>query len=115
MELIKVRHVSHSVYKKPKDVKMSDWASFWKDRVDELDKVQKYPASYAGSSPYKNASEEEMEKYVDCGEDSGGEDLVLSIEFTSDEANSIADPAYGFMSDILNNINNKSNHRKTKI
>jgi len=114
MELIKVKQVVYTIHKKPDNIKMSDWTNFWKDKLDKLDKIHRYPVSYAGHSPYKEATDDDMDNYVYHTETESGEEATLSIEFTSEEALSIADPSYGVMSDILGRVLSKSNTRKEK-
>ena len=112
MELIKVKQVSYTIHMKPDDITSSDWSNFWKDKLDKLDKIHRYPGSYAGHTPFKGASDDDMEKYVDLTEIENGEEVILGIEFTSEEANSIADPHYGMMSEILGRVRSKSNTTK---
>ena len=112
MELIKVKQVSYTIHKKPDNITMSNWSNFWKDKLDKLDKIHRYPGSYAGDSPFKDASDDDMDNYMYEAEIENGEEVVLGIEFTSEEANSIADPLYGMMSDILGRVRSKSNTTK---
>ncbi len=114
MELIKTKQVSYRIHKKPDDIKMSTWIKFWKDKITKLDKIHRYPASYAGESPFKGVSENMLYKYVDYTEEEFGDEVNLSIEFTSEEALSIADPHYGFMSEILGRVRSKSNLNRDK-
>jgi hypothetical protein len=110
MELVKTKQVSYRIHRKPDDMKMSAWTDFWKDKVTKLDKIHRYPNSYAGDSPYKDELEEKLYEFVDHTEiESGDDDAFLSIEFTSEEALSIADPHYGFMSEILGRVRSKYN------
>ena len=114
MELIKLKEVTYKILKKPKDIKLSDWSNFWKDKVDNLDRIHRYPVSYAGESPFKDVSDEDMLNYVDSPLIEEGDEATLSIEFTSEEALSIADPHYGFMSEILGRVRSKSNSNRNK-
>tara|TARA_R100000008_G_C3537491_1_gene142882 strand:- start:65 stop:430 length:366 start_codon:yes stop_codon:yes gene_type:complete len=114
MELIKVKQVMYTIYSKPDNIKMSDWTNFWKDKLDKLNIIHRYPASHAGESPFKDATDDDMDNYVYESEIENGDEATLSIEFTSEEALSIADPHYGFMSDILGRVLSKSNYRKEK-
>jgi hypothetical protein len=114
MELIKTKQVTYKIHKKPDDMKMSTWTNFWKDKITRLDKIQRYPGSYAGDSPYEILSENMLYKYVDYTEEEFGDEVNLSIEFTSEEALSIADPHYGFMSEILGRVRSKSNLNRDK-
>ena len=114
MELIKIKEVTYKVLKKPENIKMSDWSNFWKDKLDNLDRIQRYPASHAGESPFKDVSDDDYDDYVESTVEEFGDELTLSIEFTNEEALSIADPAYGFMSHILDRVRSKSNLNRNK-
>ena len=114
MELIKTKQVTYKIHKKPDDMKMSTWTNFWKDKITRLDKIQRYPGSYAGDSPYENELEDTLCEFLDHTETCNGDEATLSIEFTSEEALSIADPHYGFMSEILGRVRSKSNLNRDK-